>query len=138
MHKKSSVVLLVIFAMLVAMAVAGLTSYTQTRESRERYNSLPIAETAHAPRTPRILNINRFYSDIDGREIANPRIRLSGGTEVVGSVIVRQLPDNTWQVKIKPDDADKGGLTVIVDVVTESATYFDLGPSPDNPGAIRS
>lgn len=123
-----------VFPVSVALLVLALVLvgfYIRQEKRLER----PIASEGNDIRT---LNINRFYSDIDGREIANPRITLSGGTEIVGSVIVRQLRDNTWQVRIKPDDAKKSEMTVIVDVVTESATYFDLGPSPDNPGAIRS
>lgn len=123
-----------VFPVSVALLVLALVLvgfYIRQEKRLER----PIASEGNDIRT---LNINRFYSDIDGREIANPRITLSSGTEIVGSVIVRQLLDNTWQVRIKPDDAKKSEMTVIVDVVTESATYFDLGPSPDNPGAIRS
>lgn len=117
------------------MIVFGVGMHIQQFRST---NPVVVAGNSQGETVTRILNINRFYSDIDGREIANPRIRLPGRTEVVGSVVVRQLRDNTWQVKIKPDDASKSEMTVIVDVVTESATYFDLGPSPDNPGAIRS
>ncbi len=116
---------------LLVLALILVGFYIRQEKSLEHQFASEVSDT-------RTININRFYSDIDGREIANPRITLNSGIEIVGSVIVRQLPDNTWQVKIKPDDAGKGEMTVIADVVTESATYFDLGPSPDNPGAIRS
>ena len=123
------VVLVSVPLLILGLLLAGF--YIGQENGLERQLASEVSDT-------RTININRFYSDIDGREIANPRITLNSGTDIVGSVIVRQLRDNTWQVKIKPDDADKGEMTVIVDVVTESATYFDLGPSPDNPGAIRS
>lgn len=101
-------------------------------------NPVIVAGNSQGETASRTLNINRTYSDIDGREVTNPTVTFADGTYIFGSVIVRQLRDDTWMVKIKPDDAKKSEMTVIVDVVTESATYFDLGPSPDNPGAIRS
>lgn len=125
------------FAMAVFF-IAGFFIASRLVDSQPSRSADNPADNSIRQSTTRTLNINRTYSDIDGREIANPRIRFADGTEIVGSVIVRQLRDNTWQVKIKPDDAKKSEMTVIVDVVTESATYFDLGPSPDNPGAIRS
>ncbi len=123
-----------VFPVSVALLVLALVLvgfYIRQEKRLER----PIASEGSDVRA---LNINRTYSDIDGREVTNPTIRFADGTEIVGSVIVRQLRDDTWMVKIKPDDAKKSEMTVIVDVVTESATYFDMGPSPDNPGAIRS
>ena len=48
-----------------------------------------------------------------------------------GHVIARELPSGEWLIKV-------GGKEFRTRDKRESVTYFDLGQSPDNPGAIRS
>ena len=81
------------------------------------------------------ITIHRTYSDIDGREMAWPVVYVVDyGTETRydgETVIVRQLKSGAWWIKI-------GEKEFTTRDKRESVTYFDLGPSPDNPGAIRS
>lgn len=85
------------------------------------------------------ITIHRTYSDIDGREMAFPvvyvRERTAGGAMLErrydGHVIARELPSGEWLIKV-------GGKEFRTRDKRESVTYFDLGQSPDNPGAIRS
>ena len=85
------------------------------------------------------ITIHRTYSDIDGREVAVPAVYVREETELGGvlqtrydgPVIARELPSGEWLIRV-------GDREFKTRDKRESVTYFDLGPSPDNPGAIRS
>ena len=80
------------------------------------------------------ITIHRTFSDIDGREMAFPVVYVvENGKESRhdGEVIARELPSGEWLIRV----GDKEFKTRDK---RESVTYFDLGPSPNNPGAIRS
>ena len=80
------------------------------------------------------ITIHRTFSDIDGREVAVPAVYVvENGKETRhdGEVIARELPSGEWLIKV-------GGREFRTRDKRESVTYFDPGPSPDNPGAIRS
>ena len=94
---------------------------------------------AKAPQTAQdrlqsYITIHRTYSDIDGREVAFPAVYVvENGKETRhdGEVIAREIPTGEWLIRV-------GGKEFKTRDKRESVTYFDLGPSPDNPGAIRS
>ena len=116
--------------LLIAITLSVWVSQVQLRAK---------APQATQNRPQNYITIHRTYSDIDGREMAFPvvyvRERTAGGAMLErrydGHVIARELPSGEWLIRV----GDKEFKTRDK---RESVTYFDLGPSPDNPGAIRS
>lgn len=113
------------FLLLIAITLSVWVSQVQLRAK---------APQAAQERPQNHITIHRTYSDIDGREVAFPAVYvIENGRETRhdGEVIARELPSGEWLIRV----GDKEFKTRDK---RESVTYFDLGPSPDNPGAIRS
>lgn len=113
------------FLLLIAITLSVWVSQVQLRAK---------APQAAQDRPRNYITIHRTYSDIDGREMAVPVVYVvKNGKETRhdGEVIARELPSGEWLIRV----GDKEFKTRDK---RESVTYFDLGPSPDNPGAIRS